>query len=269
MRRLTIGALLVALLAACGGDDEDTAASRASSTTATTTLAPATTVTTAGTATTATTTRPTATTATTAAPAPACPANAIAGTPADVTEGTGDFDGDGKGDVLKAYRLGSTWHLRAELAAGGAADTTVTPMGPAAVKAIGGANLGRPNHVAFATVGSGASTVIVGLYFLRSCQLGQVVNEEAAARFPVGASVGNQSGVECADHGSDGTQNLLWHEATSNDGTIYRATTKVYAFSGESIATVAPGVVGPSNIAAGSPGFSKYSTLTCGSLKLA
>ena len=257
---LAIAVLLAVGLAACGDDGPEVAGGGATtSTTApaqpTASLAPATT----------TTTR--AGTVTSAAPAaPACPENAIAPGASDVTTAPGDFDGDGRSDTLRAYRAGSAWHLRVELAAGGAADTTVAPQGPVAVKALGGVNLGKPAHVAFATVGSGAATTIVGLYFLKSCQVRPVVNEEATATFPVGATVRNHTGLECTDHGNDGTPNLIWHQATSDDGVTFRATDTIYAFSGESIATTAPGVVGPRNIAAADPQFPKYSTLTCGGL---
>ena len=263
MRGHRAGVLVVALLfAACGGDDDE--AGQATSTSASVSTTVTTVAATSSTAATTVTTRGGATTTA----APACAASPITGTPADVTTAQGDFDGDRQPDTLRAYRLGQEWHLRVEFGGGGAADTTVTPQGPVAVKAIGPANLGPAAQVALATVGSGASTTIVGLYFVKSCKLQPVVNESSAASFPVGASVGSQSGLECADYGNDGTPNLLWHRATSTDGMTYRATTTIYAFSGESIATVPPGVVGPINIVANDPQFRKYSTLTCGGLSL-
>lgn len=70
--------------------------------------------------------------------APACPANPIAGTVPDVTQAAGDFDGDGKRGVLRAYRLGAAWHLQVDLAAGVAADATVTPPGPTNIAANNG-----------------------------------------------------------------------------------------------------------------------------------
>lgn len=166
---------------------------------ATTTIEPTTTI--GATTTTVTTTSTTLPVTTTTAPS-ACPqAPPLAADATDSTSIGADVDGDGLADVLITYIVPSEarWHVRVEFGAGGSDDLTIvdsdmaTPSRP-----IGGHDVdGDGTDEAFVTVGSGASAVLVGLYDVTACGLTRVTIGTDPAVFPIGATVGNVSGLAC------------------------------------------------------------------------
>lgn len=211
---LVLASALLVLAPGCGGGDERAETPATVPTTAGSAVAPPTTPTVV------TPTAPAVTTAPTTVAA-VCPPVEVPGDATDVTTAEGDFDGDGRADELRGFRAGGAWHLQVELAAGGGDDVAVTPDGPAAVEAIGGFDVNEDgDDEAWARVGSGAYASIFGLFVLQSCELTEVVRGGLPARFPVGASVGNGVGVECAGAGS-GDVDLSVFEGTSGDGVTY------------------------------------------------
>jgi hypothetical protein len=245
MIRSTVVALLLTM-AACGGEGTPTA------TVATSTTAPAATTSTVA----LVTTRP--------APAPACPTTPLTATATGVTTAAGSFDGDGQPDLLKAYQAAGTWHLRLELTAGGGVDVTVPNVGSVdSVKALGGFNVdaGAADE-AFASVGSGSYTTMVGIWkVVGSCQLTRLTVNGQPSSFPVGASVRNRAGLRCV--AGTAVQAL---ESESSDGIKYTGTITNYDVMGNTLvlANTSP----PQVIADGDPALRAYGALTCGSLKL-
>jgi len=135
-----------------------------------------------------------------------------------VTTAAGSFDGDGKPDVLRAYQAAGTWHLRAELSAGGEVDTTVPNIGVGeSVKALGGFNIDSGVDEVFASVGAGGYATLVGIWKAGEfCQLTRFTVDGQPSTFPVGASVRNRSGLRCV--GGTALQVL---DSKSADGTQY------------------------------------------------
>ncbi len=186
----------------------------APTTTTTTTAAPTTTTTTAAATTTTaapttTTAPPTTTTApptTTTQPAATCPQGPTVPPDAAGTETiAADLDADGAPDAVSTYFSPGEdrWHVRVEWGGGGVTDEVIEdsfgaaparPLGPFDVEGDGTPEL-------FATVGSGASTVLVGLFDVAGCDLVRVTIAGEAAVFPIGASVQNVSGLSCGPVG--------------------------------------------------------------------
>jgi hypothetical protein len=208
---VAVGALLTVLAASCGsGSDAEPADSDPSSTepadttaASTPTTEPPATTTTAP----ATTTEPSAAT-TTAPPAPtttvvpACPQ--APPPPAEATDATSvsaDFDADGLADTLSTYLVPfeARWHVRVEFGAGGSDDASIADSDMVApARPIGGHDVnGDGTLEAFVTVGSGASAVLVGLYDVAACGLTRITVGADPAVFPIGATVGNVSGLSC------------------------------------------------------------------------
>ena len=188
--------VLLVLAAACGGDGGDEAAPTTTGpAAATSSTAPV------STSTTPTTTGAAATSPSTTTGRKSCPAVGLPAGAADVVEkpASGDYDADGATDGLRSYRAAGTWHLRVEPAGGGAADVVVGEVAPGQdVRALGGARVdGDRGDEAFAIVGSGASTTIVGLFVLRSCTLEWATLGGVKAAFPVGGNVGSGGGLSC------------------------------------------------------------------------
>lgn len=242
--------LVVVFTAACGGGGTSTPTVAPS----TSTTAPATTTSAAAVV---TTTRPISTTTTSACLSTPMPTNA-----AGVTTAAGNFDGDGRPDVLKAYQAAGAWHLRTELSAGGAVDVAVPDVGTGeSVKAIGGFNLDSGVDEAFATVGSGAYTTHVGIWKMGSCQLTRLTVDGQPSTFPVGASVRNQVGVRCVA----GTAVQVF-QSQSSDGITYTGTIANYDVVGNTLvlANTSP----PQVLTNDDPALRPYSAFTCGSLSL-
>ncbi len=174
----------------------------------TTTAAATTTIeavtTTIGAATTSGPPTPTSTTlpATTTTAAPACPqAPPLAADAADATFVGVDLDGDGLADLLSTYIVPSEarWHVRVEFGAGGSDDVQIVDSNMVgAARPIGGHDVdGDGTNEAFVTVGSGASALLVGLYDVAACGLTRVTVGADPAVFPIGATIGNVSGLAC------------------------------------------------------------------------
>lgn len=204
------------------------------------------------------------TTATTrVGPGPACPSSPLPPTAASVTTAAGSFDGDGQPDVLKAYQAAGTWHLRVELSAGGDVDVTVPNVGAGdAVKAVGGFNVDSGVDEAFASVGSGGATTLVGIWKAGGfCQLTRMTVNGQPSTFPVGATVRNRSGLRCV--AGTAVQVL---ESQSTDGLQYTGTIANYDVAGNTLvlANTSP----PQVLAAGDAALSPYGSFTCGNLKL-
>ena len=179
----------------------------------------------------------------------------------DVTRGPGDFDGDGKSDQLSTYRVGGagTWHVRVDLAAGGAAELEL-PATALNVKALGGSRLDvGPSEAALAVVGSNAAGVNVGLFVLRSCKVERVTVAGNPAEFPVRASVGARSGLACQAAG------LVAYTATTTDGQTYQTSTVSYLLLGNVLDEVHRST---SPLGANDPALAQYAAFGCGSLKL-
>jgi hypothetical protein len=205
-----------------------------------------------------------------AAPAPsapssteACPAGpAPPVDPSDASVGSGDFDGDGRPDRLRTYRVvaAGPWRVRVELAAGGAAEVELVPA-PDAVKALGGARLDAgAAEAALAVVGTNAGGVNVGIFVVRSCRLERVtVAGGAPAELPVRTGAGARSGLACQVPG------LVAYSATTTDGRAYQASTVGYLLVGNLLDEAHRST---STVAADDPALAPYGAFSCGSLRL-
>lgn len=142
----------------------------------------------------------------------------------DVTTAPVDFDGDGFSDLLTVYQLGSTWHVRAEIASVAFDDEIVTGAG--AMTAIGGATVDNdPFEEAWVKVSAlGGSTDTIGVYVFRSCDLQRVLLNNAPAEFPIGASTTHADGLQC--FGFD--TGIEVFTTTSTDGVTYTGTSTLY-----------------------------------------
>lgn len=223
MRRAGYGLIVIAVLAVACSDTADTSPPPTTAAPATTAAPPATTTPPATAATTAappptttpsTTVPPTTTTTaappTTVPPTTAAPATCPPGptVPADAqgfeTIAT-DLNGDGIDDGVSTYfsPAEERWHLRVEWGGGGVTDQVIPDsFGAAPARPIGPYDVeGDGTPELFATVGSGASTVLVGLFDVAGCDVTRVTIGGEAAVFPVGASVQNISGLACGPVG--------------------------------------------------------------------
>lgn len=230
MRGLAVGALALVLLAGCGGGKKAAAPDEPG---------PSTTI-----------------AAVACAPATPIPAGAT-----DTVSGPGDFDGDGRPDRVITYRVASagTWHVRAELGAGGATEVEL-PAAATGVKALGGARLDvGPSEAALAVVGTNAAGVNIGLFVVRSCKMERVTVGGTPAEFPVRASVGARAGLACQAAG------LVTYSATSTDGQTYQASTVSYLLLGTLLDEVHRNL---SPLGATDPALVQYGAFSCGTLKL-
>lgn len=136
-----------------------------------------------------------------------CPGGSGAALPDDavgVTEAIGDFDGDGEPDRMLVYGEGGLgpWHIRVVLAEH-VPEATI-PGTSVVARAVGGWDIDRDgSDEVFAVVGSGASTLIVGIFTLSGCDLIplEIAGSAGGAQFAVGASAANQSGLVCPPAG--------------------------------------------------------------------
>lgn len=246
-------------LAACGGDVNSSAQLAAStSSTATPTTATPTTTAAPASSTTATTARATTTTGV------SCPVPAIGAGATDVTTKPGDFDGNGAADVLRAYKLGPNWHLRAELAGAGGSDVVVPGVDSVSgLKALGGFNLNDTvADEAFAIVGSGASTTLVGIFAFVNCQLVRVTEMGNAATFTVGASVQRRSGISCVQGGA---LQVLSASTPPNASAPYTLVRQTYDVVGSALMSAN---TSQTILAANDPALAAASKFDCGSLTL-
>jgi len=257
----------MAATAACGDDAESGARLGATTTSTTPTTEPPTTAApTTTAASTSATTRQTTTTARPVANTQSCPLSAIGGGATDVTTKPGDFDGNGVVDTLRAYKLGSDWHLRVELSGAASGHDVVVPgVDPGTgLKAVGGFNLDEnQSNEAFVVIGSGASTTLVAIFVFKNCQLTRVTEMGNAATFQVGASAQNRSGLSCVQ----GTAlQTLSASAPPNTGTPFSGRRTTYDLVGSDLvqANVSP----QETFGLNDPGLAPFSRFTCGSLSL-
>lgn len=243
----TLAALLVLALGVtgCGGDDDDSDASTSTSATE----------------------APSTSSSSSTTPAAVCDPIGLSDGAANVAEATGDIDGDGADDGLLSYRLGADeWHLRVELAAGGAADVVIPTFGAGAIAVLGGADVdGDGGDEVWAQTGSGASATIIGLARFTDCELERVTFAGGdPAEFPVGGSVGNTAGLECEAHG-DPTADLTGYTATNTGEDTYEVTATEYALDGTVLVQGASRV---STATVGDEAFARATTFSCDDLSL-
>lgn len=263
--RRTASAVVVTVLlgglAACGDDGDGEAAPP---TTTSSTTAPSST-----TAAEVTTTGPAGTSAPTTAGRRSCPAQALpsGATNVVVKPASGDYDGDGAADGLRSYLVGGAWHLRIEPAGGGAADVVVGGVAPTEdVRAIGGTRVdGDSGDEAFAVVGSGAATTIVGLFVLRSCKLEWATLGPDKAALAVGSSASHSDAIACSP------PTLVTHSAVLDNNA---STASVGAFDTTSITYRLDGITltetgrTTGKVKSDEPAFSRFQSPSCGSLRL-
>ena len=200
-----------------------TSAAAGTTTTSETTTTQAETTSSSTSSSTSTTTSSSSTTTTTAATtttAPACaglPSATIPGPEPGVTFAIGDFDGDGADDELIGYEdAGGSWWVQLALSYGYATETAV--IGP--VTAVGATDFGGAQDVGYAYVDHGASTQLLGFFFLPGCDVFEVtVDGGGVARFPIGGGVQHLNGLTCV---SDG---IITKSATTSDGSSWEYTT--------------------------------------------
>jgi len=203
--------------------------------------------------------------ASTARPA-MCPLAAIGGGATDITTKPGDFDGNGVSDTLRAYKLTGQWHLRVELAGGASgADLIVSGIDPSTgLKAVGGFNLdGNIADEAFAIVGTGASTTLIGIFAFTNCKLVRVTQNGRETTFAIGASAQRRSGLRCVP----GTAlQALGAAVMPNTSTPFTASRTIFNLVGSNLveANISP----PETYAATDPMLAPFGRFDCGSLSL-
>jgi hypothetical protein len=252
VRRGAVFVLFVAfagLAVGCGDDGGGDAAGATSTSAPTTTAAEATTT---GEATTTT--------------AQACPP--VPPLPGDVESVRGDVDGDGLDDAVAIAAQDDGPHLVVALAAGGGGelvlDAGADPLGDAAVNGIADVNGDGAGEI-WATVGSGASTRLHGLFRLDGCAPAAVRLDGAPAVFAVGGSVGATGGVRCDDiDGNGALDEVVVLAAQSSDGQTYDTTTTGYVLGPDG--TLSQVTQQPGQVAAGDPEFAAFTTFRCGDL---
>jgi hypothetical protein len=218
-RALAVAAVMLVAAAACGDDADDASTDTSSPATSdgstTTSEAPG------------TTTTDDDTTTTTAAPTTGPPTTAATCPEVEVTgsvEGTatGDLDGDGTDDTVDLTHDGDDWRLFVALGDGGGGDAAgpIVAEGPLmGAQMIGVADVQDDGvDELFVQVGSGASAAIIGLYTVDGCRVVPITFEGGPSAFPVGASIGATSGLQCG--GGDGV--LYVYTASSDDGESYQ-----------------------------------------------
>jgi len=186
----------------------------------------------------------------------------VAASSTDMTTGRGDFDGDGRPDVLSTYRVGGagTWHVRVELAAGGAVETEL-PATATGVRAIGGSSLDpQKGDAAFVVVGTGNGGSNIGLFVLKACTLTRATLAGGAlAEFPVQVGALARTGVTCQVPG------LVIYSAVSTDGQFYTASSVSYLLIGPLLDEAHRNMM---SLPASDPSLTAFGSFTCGGLKL-
>ena len=129
----------------------------------------------------------------------------------------GDFDGDGNPDEAFTYQQGpDQWRVRITFADGGGADSAIVEGEDfAPPRPIGGYDIDDDGvDEVFLTVGAGASTVQVGFFSVAACVAQRITQAGVPASFPIGASIGNTSGLTCP---GDGTVNRAFAQYVDDD----------------------------------------------------
>ena len=197
----------------------------APTTSSTTVVAPTTTTAAELSTTTSSTTTTSTLPATTCPVAPALPDGAVV-----YAGGDGDYDGDGQLDTAATYQAGpDSWRLRITFADGGGADTAIGDAEDfAPPRPIGGFDIEADGtDEIFVSVGAGASTVRIGLFDVAACAAIRVTEGGSPAVFPVGASIGQISGVVCP---GDGTIERVFAQFVDDD--VYEGGFAPYVLDG-------------------------------------
>ena len=179
----------------------------------------------------------------------------------DTTTAAGDFDGDGQADKLSTFRIASagTWHVRVELANGGA-DEVELPAAAEGVKALGGYRLDAGSaEAAVAVVGASSAGANIGFFVVRSCHLERVTLGGQPAEFAVRTGASARSGVACQPAG------LVTYSASTTDGQAYQASTVSYLLLGNLFDEVHRAMAA---VGATDPALAPYGSFSCGALKL-
>lgn len=142
-----------------------------------------------------------------------------------ITRSEGDFDGDGRVDVIEVYLYGGEWWARTTLDGGYAAEVS---LGNGAIAyAVGGLDLDGSGDEFFAVIGSGASATIIGIYTMAGCEPVSVLDAAGTpVAIPIGASAVNQSGLRCIP----GTGIDVFTQTTF-DGVTYRQTVERFSLA--------------------------------------
>ena len=180
----------------------------------------------------------------------------------ETTTAAVDVDGDGGDDQLVAFRVGEDWHLRVEVAAGGAVDLAMEIRPGDGVEVIGGADVdGDGADELWARVGTGASATIVGLARFEDCALDLVRFEDGEpAELPVGGSVGSPAGLSC-----EGAPDLTAYAALLGDDDVYDVVVTPYTLSEGVLVAGAPTTT---TVPADDQGVYRYASFACGGLTL-
>lgn|GEM_PF-5761980 len=201
------------------------------------------------------------------------PSNAV-----HVSRATADVDGDGQPDTVVVYGTGTVdqpapYHVQVQFAAGkGIVDTVIEDAGndgTQLVKALGAAEIsaraGLPpdgtGAEVFVTVGSGASSSVVGIYQYGSCVLLRLLAEGsgAPATFPVGGTVTHYGTLRC--DGTAGGQRLVVMSAQSDDGVTYQTSEQPLQVQEGHLVADGPPVTGTSDASA--PSLERFTHLDC------
>lgn len=185
-----------------------------------------------------------------------------------ITEGSGDVDGDGRPDAIVVYADGTAaspgpWHVLVTLGgARGRIAATITdavPGDPGQRIGLLGASAITPGarQAVFASVGSGASATIVGLFAATGCTLSRLALAPGGgpAQLPIGGAVTHLNGLRCRE------QRLEKMSATSTDGVTYSTSIQRLALVE---GTLQPdGAPQTGTLAASDPSLADFSTLNC------
>jgi hypothetical protein len=256
LRRAGAAAVALALITAtaCSSDDAAPPTTEAPTTTAEVT----------------TTAAPTSTTEgeevpTTTAGAPCTEPVAVPDGASALTARTGDVDGDGRDDALRSFLVDDAWFLQVEVASGYGTELELPTSGGPAVGLVGAADVdGDGAEEIWVRVGSGASTVILGIVRLEACTLERVTLESGQpVELPVGGSVGATAGVECRseDVDADLTTFAGFHRAD----TRYDVTATQWALDGGVLSERSSSTT---ELRAEDPDFTRATTFTCHDLTL-
>lgn len=205
------------------------------------------------------------TTTTTSATSPCASAAAVPSDASTLTEEVADVDGDGRADAIRTFLAEDTWVLQVEVAAGGGAELALGPGDQGGVGLVGGADVdGDGRAEIWVRVGSGASTVILGLVRFQDCGLARVtLGSGQPVELPVGGSVGATAGVECRADEEDA--DLTTFAAFHRDGLRYEVTATQWALEG---AVLVERTSSTRELQADDPDFVRATTFTCHDLAL-
>ncbi len=169
------------------------------------------------------TTDPSTTTPSTSGPAGPCP---TAADPTGVVQDVPlplDADGDGVEDEIALTLVDDTTvEVVVDYGAGGRSvevydDPSIGTFAPLRVDRVGDVDDDGDDD-AWLVVAAGASTEVVSLVVADGCTVRRPEVDGQPNAFPVGASVGASSGIECLPGG------FVQHEGSSVDGTTYEGT---------------------------------------------